>query len=65
MTTKNVKLPQQGAVAKIIEERKKLRHQPASPNLRDVFKKEKDATPEIQEKKIASKPPKRAPDLDL
>ena len=65
MAIQTVKLPQKGAVAKITEERKRLRRQPVSPNLRDVFKKDKGITPEVQDKKIASKPSKREPDMDL
>ncbi|MGK5088024.1 hypothetical protein WDW86_10745 [Bdellovibrionota bacterium FG-2] len=65
MTTKNVKLPQKGAVAKITEIRKGLRNQPASKDLRDVFKKDKDAPAELPEKTIASTPGKRDPDLGL
>lgn len=60
----SIKLPQKGAVARVTEERKKLRHQPASSDLREIFKKEKDTAPTAPEKKIA-KSKKRDPDLDL
>ena len=65
MTTKTPNLPQKGAVARIIAERKKLRHQPLSPKLREVFRKDKDANPEIQEKKIASNPPENEPEMGI
>lgn len=63
MTTKAVKLPQKGAVAKITEEQKKLRRQPASPKLREIFRKENDTT-EAPQKKIA-RSPKRDPDIGV
>ena len=63
MTTKTVKLPQKGAVAKITAERSKLRKQPASPKLREIFRKEND-TSEAPQKKIA-RSPKRDPDIGL
>lgn len=63
MTTKTVNLPQKGAVAKITEEQKKLRRQPASPKLREIFRKENDGSETLQ-KKIA-RSPKRDPDIGL
>ena len=64
MPTNNVKLPKKGAVARITEERKKLRKQPVSPKLREILRKENDTTDDTQ-KKIAGNPPKRDPDLGL
>jgi len=63
MTIKAAKLPQKGAVARITEEQKKLRKQPVSPRLRDVFRKEND-TSEAPQKKIA-RSSKRDPDIGL
>lgn len=63
MTTKTVKLPKKGAVAKITEERSKLRKQPAKPQLREILRKENDTT-EAPQRKIA-RSPKRDPDLGL
>ncbi len=61
---KTAKVPQKGAVAKITAERAKLRKQPASSKLREIFRKEND-TSEQPQKKIAAKSTKREPDLGL
>ncbi|MBI2605413.1 MAG: hypothetical protein HYW49_04960 [Deltaproteobacteria bacterium] len=65
MSNKTVRFPQKGAVAKITEERGKLKNQPASKKLREIFKKENETPSEIKEKKIAAQPKKRDGDLDL
>ena len=59
--TATAKVPQKGAVAKITAERAKLRKQPASSKLREIFRKEND-TSEQPQKKIAAKSTKRQPD---
>ncbi len=63
MTAKTVNLPKKGAVAKITAEREKLRKQPASSKLREIFRKEND-TSKAPQKKIA-RPAKRDSDIEL
>ncbi len=58
MAKKKPTLPQKGAVSRIREEANKLRKQPISPALKDVFRKREEP-----QKKIARG--KRGPDLGL
>ena len=63
MTAKTPKLPQRDAVAKITAERNKLKHQPSSPELREIFRKE-NYKGEKPQKKIA-RSPKQDSDIEL